>query len=685
MDGERDTAARGGTLVSSWLGLLACIAWPATAAALTQTLPPIEVSSPRVDVPWSQTPAGVSAVSADTLIGDPQLALDESLMRVPGVYAQNRYNLNQGLRLSIRGFGSRASFGVRGIRVLLDDVPLTMPDGQTDLDALDLALLENTEVLRGPTSALYGNGAGGVLGLHTRGIPERRYGRVDLSAGELGERRWRAEAGGIGETFSGLASVARRELDGHRDNMAADSTIGSGRLSTRLGEGVLDLSVHTLEIDAQDPGALTLAETQANTGAANPAAIRFAASERIEQQRLAANWAMPLGTQSDLRVRGWAGERDFANSLPFVAGGQTTFDRRFGGVGVQFDHRFDTGPLQHTLSVGGDLETQRDERRRYNNAEGGVRGALTLDQTERARGSGVYIVDQIALGGPWLAAAGLRHDRIRLDVDDAFLGDGDDSGARDFNETSVNLGLGYRLGASDLLYLRYGSGFETPTNNELANPAGGGFNPDIESAQARNLEAGIKVERERVRAELSLYRIRNEDELVRYELEDQPGRSFYRNAGVTDRDGLELSVAWQALSSLTLYGAYSLNDYRFRDDGTTAGNHDGKRIAGIPRQQLFAEAAWVPTAQWIARLQATALDRVQADDANTASTPGYVVVNARVAWTYEAGAAQLRPYVALNNVFDIDYTDNLRVNASFGRYYEPAAGRVVIGGLSVVF
>jgi iron complex outermembrane recepter protein len=656
-----------------------------SAVQAQQVLPPVEVSSPRIDVPWSQTPAGISAVSASDLQADPQLALDEALVRVPGVYVQNRYNLNQGLRLSIRGFGSRASFGVRGIRVLLDDVPLTMPDGQTDLDALDLALLEGLEVLRGPTSALYGNGAGGVLGVRTRAVPEQRYGRIDLAAGELGERRWRVEGGGIGETFSGLASVARRELDGHRDNMAADSTIGSGRLGMRLGGGTLDLSLHTLDIDAEDPGALTRAEAQADPSAANPAALRFAASEHIEQQRLAARWSSALGAATDLQLRGWAGERDFANRLPFANGGQTTFDRRFGGAGAQLEHRFATGIVTHQFSIGGDFETQRDARQRYDNTEGGARGDLTLDQTERARGLGVFAVDQMALGARWLAAIGLRHDEIRLKVDDLFAADGDDSGARDFRETSFNFGLGYRIGEQALLYARYGSGFETPTNNELANPAGGGFNPDLDSAQARNLEAGFKFEREAMRAEFAIYRVRNDDELVRFELPDQPGRSFFRNAGATARDGVELSIAWQALSVLTLSGSYSYNDFSFRDYRPGDNDFAGNAIPGIPRQQLFAEAAWTPAPQWLARLQAVALDRVQADDANSARVPGYVVANARLGWERSHGAVTLRPYVAVNNVFDIDYTDNLRVNAAFGRYYEPAAGRVVIGGLSVVF
>lgn len=668
------------------LTALAALLLPGIVAGQSPTpLAPLEVTLPRVTRDWTETPTAIGAVSSDALIGDPQLALDEALVRLPGIYAQNRYNLNQGLRLSIRGFGSRASFGVRGIRVLLDDIPLTMPDGQTDLDALDLALVKNVEVLRGPASALYGNGAGGVLAVRTRDRPEGRYGRVDLAGGELGERRWRGEAGIAGESFSGLVSLAHREVDTHRENMASESLNGAARGSFSLATGQVSFILQTLDIDAEDAGGLTRAERDRDSTLANPNALRFAAGESIEQQRGGVSWSGALAENTDLRLRSWFGQRDFANRLPFANGGQTTFDRRYGGLGAQLDHRRRWGGVDHVFSVGADVETQRDDRRRFNNAEGGVRGDLTLDQAERARGFGVFAQDQIDVGERGLLSLGLRHDRIRLSVGDRFLTDGDDSGDRDFDKTSLNLGVGLRLAPRSLLYARYGTGFETPTNSELANPAGGGFNPALGPAEARNLELGFKFDSELLRAELVGYSIRNDDELVRFELDDQPGRSFFRNAGSTEREGLEASLVWQALSRLSVSVAYSLNDFQFRDYRVGSNDFSGNAIPGIPAQQLFTELTWRPQPAWVARLQAIALDRVYANDANTERVAGYVVANARLAWEGRVGGNRVTPYLALNNLFDIDTTDNLRVNAAFGRFYEPAAGRTVVGGLSVVF
>lgn len=670
------------------LTLLAALAGVSGAAIAAQDTPtplaPIEVTSPRITSPWVETPTAIGVVDTSAQTGDSGLALSETLVRIPGVYAQSVYNLNQSLRIAIRGFGSRAAFGVRGIRILTDDIPYTNPDGQSDLDALDLTLIEQVEVMRGPASALYGNGAGGVLAIRTRDRPERRLGRVDVVAGELGDRRLRAEGGFSGEQSAGLFSVAYRELTGHRDNMEADSMIGTGRYTRQIGSGTLGLSLASLNIDADDPAALTAAEVADNRRQANPGAVNFAVTETIRQERLGVSWSAPLGANTEYRLRGWAGQRFFDNSLPFANGGQSEFDRVLAGVGGQVDHRLQWGGVAHTLSVGADVDAQTDERRRFNNSPGGVRGDLSLDQDERARSIGVY-VGNLMVWQPVTASAGLRYDRIRLSVSDRFLADADDSGRRDFNRSSANLGLGYALTLNHSLFARYGTGFETPTNSELANPDGGGFNPTLGPSEARNVEVGYKFDSARIRSELVLYRIRNKDELIRFELEGQSGRSFFRNAGITDRDGVEFSTVWQPVQMLTATFSYSYNDFSFRDYQLNGNDFSGNAIPGLPKQQLFTELAYRPAPAWLARVQAVGLGRMFADDANTVRVPGYVATHARLAWTGQFGNTEVTPFVAVNNIFDRQYNDNLRVNAGFGRFYEPAPDRVAFGGVTVTF
>lgn len=662
--------------------LAASLALPAQAPV---ELPPVEVRSTRLPAPGQASTLAVSRVQTAQLAGDPGLALDEVLNRVAGVYAQNRYNLNQGLRVSIRGFGSRASFGVRGLRVLLDGIPLTNPDGQTDLDALDLALIERADVLRGPASALYGNGAGGVLALHSRSAPDGEHVRVDLRLGSLGEQQLRAETGGRDPTREWLLALARREVRTHRTHMAAERFSASGRGVWQLAGGELDAAVQTLDIRAQDPGGLTRAEAAAQPGGANPAALRFDAGETIRQTRASLAWAGALDAGSSYRVQAWAGVRDFANRLPFANGGQTEFARRLSGISSQLEHRGRYLGLDQQFSLGADLETQTDDRTRYQNLEGGRRGAQTLAQDERARSTGVFLGHRLLPDARWIIDTGLRHDTVRLAAQDRSLDDGDDSGRRLFRQTSAHLGLGYRPAAGSLVFMRYGTGFESPTLNELANPAGGGFNPALQPAQARQLELGIRHQRATWRTELSVYEIRLDEELLRFELPDQPGRSFFRNAGRGQRQGLEASLAWQATARLELTLAYTAQDFRLRSEGRDGTDLSGRHLPGVPRQQGFAEAALRLPQGWTTRLQAVAQDRVFADDANRERVPGYWASNLRLSHELQQGSARMETYLALNNLLDQPYTDNLRTNAAFGRYYEPAAGRVLLGGVSVWF
>lgn len=657
------------------LALLALLAAGA-ATAEPVALPPVTVTSPRVAETLDRLPAAASRVEAETLSGEPGLALDEALVRVPGVFSQNRYNLNQGLRVSIRGLGSRAAFGVRGLRVLLDDVPLTMPDGQTELDVLDLALLSRVEVLRGPASALYGNGAGGVLALYTRDRPEADLGRIDLRVGAFGERAARAELGAAGAAGRGLLAVARRELDGHRDNLAADSTLASARGATSLGPGELALQAQYLDITAADPGALTRAEAAQDPRRANPAALRFAASETIRQARLGVDYRVALAAQTELSLRAWAGQRDFSNRLPFAASGQTAFERRFAGQSAQLTRQWQQGELRQRLSLGADLEDQRDDRERFDQAEGGVRGDRRLSQRERAQGVGVFALYDLGLG-PWSASGGVRTDRLRLSVSDRFLADGDDSGRRRFTQDSFGLGLARQLGGGWTLHARYGTGFESPTINELANPAAegaaGGFNPALDPSRLRNTEVGLRGRWNTLEGELVAFRISASDELQRFELAESPGRSFFRNAGASRRDGLELSLKADLGPALRGWLVADLLDARFDAGG------DRRSLPGLPRSRGFAELAWDPLADWTFKLQAEALDRRFANDGNTERVPGHGLANVRAVHRPAPG---WELSAAVNDVFDRAPVDNLRTNAAQGRFYEPGAGRVWLLGLS---
>lgn len=639
----------------------------------------VEITAPGAQEQWRETPASVSVVSDDETRGAQDLSLEQSLQRIPGVFAQNRFNAAQGLRLSIRGFGARGNFGVRGVRVLLDGVPLTLPDGQTDLDALDLGLLDHLEVIRGPASTLYGNGAGGVLSIHTRPASTRPHALADISAGDFGFKRLRLEAGGAVHGVSTLAAINATRLPGFRDNSRVDSEIYTGKLAAPFAAGVLRTNFEATEIDSQDPGGLTRAQVSANRSQAAPRNLLYNSGESVSQQRLSWLWQGTPKQQRDYSLSAYVGHRDFDNRLPFTGGGQVAFSRIFGGADARYTRRIVFLGLAQQLTGGFNLEAQQDDRDRFDNLNG-VRGARTLKQQEKATSWGVFGLNEVALSRAWNASFGVRYDRVRLSVDDDFLSDGNDSGARDFDDFSFSGGLSYAFLNHQQVYARVATSFATPTNGELANPSGGGFNPDLDSSTAVNYELGVKGERRNLRYEAVIFTIELKDELVGFELPGQSGRSFFRNAGKSRRNGVELSADWQLQRYWRLSAAYTYSDYEFKDFSRDGMEFNGNDIPGIPRQQFFGEIAFERNGYY-ARLNTNVLDRQYADDANSARVSGYGLLNARLGVQSQGGAWQVEPYVGIDNIFDTHYNDNVRINATQDRYFEPAPGRFFYAGI----
>ncbi|WP_425928418.1 TonB-dependent receptor family protein [Pseudomonas sp. NyZ201] len=637
---------------------------------------PVVISATRTGDEWAQAALSASVVDAADSRGEQALTLGNLLSGVPGVVVQSRYNAAQGLRPAIRGFGSRSSFGVRGIRVLVDGVPLTMPDGQTELDGFDLGLIERMEVLRGPAAVLYGNGAGGVLAIETREPGDHPGVSGDVSVGSYGFRRQSVEASGTEGNFGALAAVSSTQSDGYRQHATSEANNLTGKLRWWGETGRLALTLHALDNRSEDPGGLTLGQVRADRNQARPQSLSFDSDERIRQQRLSLVWdGQPLG-EDTYQIRSYVGQRDFENRLPLAANGQTSYERLFAGAGANYTHVADWFGLKHWFTFGGDLESLRDDRDRNNNILGGEKGALTSRQREEARSLGLFVENRTELGENWLLSLGLRHDTVRLSVDDHYLRDGDDSGKRNLRDLNYSVGLSYRLDPSHTIYARVATSFETPTVSELANPNGGGFNSSLEPAEALNQEVGFKGETAHWRYEAVVYRIDTRDELVPY----VDGRTFYRNAGSTRRDGLELSARWQPDEHWQVSTAYSLNDYTYR----SFENADGNRLPGIPVQSLFGEVSYSRD-NWYARLNTSVFDRQYADSGNTARVGGYALVNLRLGMQLKGWAENVEPYVGLDNLTDRRYYDNLRINDSGGRYYEPAPGRTGYVGVKVSF
>lgn len=621
--------------------------------------------------------------------------LSEPLQRVPGLLALNRQNYAQDVQISSRGFGARAQFGVRGVRLLQDGIPLTMPDGQGQPALFDLDNLQRIEVLRGPLSALYGNASGGIIqGFSSEGS---FYPTLDSrsSTGSDGLWRERLKYGGQHGDLNVAANLSRLETDGYRDH----SETRRDMANLRLGWDIDDVSSLTVLInaldqpDTQDPLGLTAAALDADRQQAVAQAELFDTRKSVRHQQIGMNYQRRLANDDQITVMVYGGERDVQQFLAFTGnslysgGGVIELDRRFGGSELGWQRDTELFSLPVTLAAGLNWDYQGEGRQGFVN-QFGRKGGLQRDEFNRVESREAYLISTWQLAPRWSLTAGARYSKVKFDSDDDYFIDGqDDSGSVRYDETSPALGLSYQWTPELSVYGAIGQGFETPTAQELAyRPGGSGLNLDLRPSTADNAEVGFKLRRDRTQVDMALFYTRVDDEIVTGEPQLNTDRSTYANAGKSTRRGVELSVQQQLTASLTGYLAYTWLDASF--DSYVNGNGDdlaGNRLPGIPRHSLYAELDWQPLDGVSTALEMQSLSQRYANDTNSAEAPGYATFNWRASYRQQIGNLQLEPFARIDNLTDKQYIGSLIVNGAGARYYEPAPERSWLLGLGLQY
>lgn len=667
------------------------------------TLPPVVVTVTR-DVARSplDLPFAITRSSPDSLRpGQRNLAADETLMLVPGVAVANRNNPTQDPRIAIRGFGARAAFGVRSVRILRDGIPLTLPDGQTPTDYLDLASVGSIEVIRGSASALYGNAAGGVVEFRSAAPPVSPF-ALDLRA--HGGDAWRRWSGGFGGTLAPLryqALVTRTESDGYRRYAKQTTTHATGRVLHTVGGTKLAWQAQVFSMPvAENPGALTDAEVRVDPRQPVAQFVTKRARKTVDQAQLSLIATRPL-PDGELTASLYAGSRDLDNPLTFAI---VAIDRVTAGGSLRVTSPMSLLGTRHRISAGVDIQRLDDDRKNFENCNGVTTptvacpradtieyGALRLDQQEVVTSIGPFVRDEIAIGDRVHLHGGLRADYVIFDIDDRFIVPGqnpDDSGRRALRSLSPMAGVIARVGALTAVYGNLSTAFETPTATELGNrPEGaGGINHELDPQLATTFEVGVKgIVASRARYDVAGFLTDVRDELIPFEVPGGAGRRYFRNAGRTTRLGVEAGIEVSA-GRMVLASSYSYSDFRFDDYAVTAGGvttrYDDNRIPGIPLHQLQASTTWRWHGMFLTG-EGTMSSRVLVDDANSAAAAGWTVANFRAGGRVSLGAASVVPVVGVQNVFDRRYVGSVVVNAAGGRYYEPAPGRTLHIGLSL--
>jgi len=671
----------------------------AQTAASPVPLDPVVVTATRTAERAFDVPASIDIIDGSVIRdGQPAVNMSETLPRVPGVFAANRQNYAQDLQISSRGFGARAAFGVRGVRLYQDGIPVTMPDGQGQTGSFSLFSAQRIEVLRGPFSTLYGNASGGVISVFTEDGSAQPT--VTFNGGAGNYDLWTTGIKLTGTTPNAGYVVAGNVFDteGYRDHSAAHRDLVNAKLRVDLTDATrLTLIGNTqYQPETQDPLGLTRAQWEANPRQVDPSALQFDTRKTINQTQGGAAVDHRFDENTTLHVAAYYGQRLIRQYLalsgvaPTSSGGVADLDRDFGGIGARISWRTDVMGTPVKFTVGGDTDRQQEHRRGFVNNNGAL-GDLRRDEDDSVQSADGYAELEWS---PWpllSLTAGVRTSVVRYESADHYVTatNPDDSGSRRFNNTSPVLGAVFHATADLNLYASYGQGFETPTFAEMAyNAVGPGLNLALNPATSTAYEIGAKaIIAGKHRLNVALFHIDTDNEIVTDT--SVGGRTTFKNAGTTRRNGAELMYDGELPWNLRAHVALTYLNAEFTDSFTTGLPPlpvvPGSKLPGVPSQQAYGELAWAPGGYggFNTAVEVQYVGQLYVNDRNTDAAPAYTVTNVRAGLAQTAGRVALREFVRVNNVFDRRYAGSVIVGDSNGRFFEPAPPRNWFVGVNV--
>jgi len=653
------------------------------------------------------TPAAVSVVSGDDMRhAAPRVNLSENLSSVPGLQIQNRQNYAQDLQISVRGFGSRSTFGLRGIRMYVDGIPATMPDGQGQTSNIDIGSIDHIDVLRGPFSALYGNSSGGVINVETETGQQPTTLEASSWYGSYGS--WRNSVKASGATGDGTqagdvnytVSASRFTTHGFRDHSSAQKNLGNAKLGVRIDDvSTLTLLFNSVHVDAQDPGGLTAEQWKDNPRQVASNVTLYDARKTVDQTQAGLHYQRQMSENDDLSVMMYAGERETTQyqSIPKATqlrpgypGGVISLSRHYQGIDTRWTHRDALFTIPVTFTGGLDYETMTEKRKGYQNFSGdelGVQGEMRRNERNLMWNLDPYLQTAWHLTDKLSLDAGVRFSTVNFDSNDYYVTstDPDDSGNRRYHRWLPAAALNYAIDNSWNAYVSAGRGFETPTLNELSYRAAdqAGLNLNLQPATSETVELGNKKRIGNGLLTAAIFQTDTKNEIVSDSSFE--GRTSYKNAGETRRRGLELGLDQQFGESWRFKAAWTLLDARYRSNACGTESCDGNRIPGIARNMAYAGLAYAPDQGWYAGTDVRYLSDIAADDENDVKAPSYTVVGVNSGYKWLVQNWTLDLFGRVDNLFDRNYIGSVIVNESNGRYYEPAPGRNYSVGLTVSY
>lgn len=690
---------------------MGCISSPLVwAEDLTQdvtVLPTLHVEATRTNTTYLQTPASVFRIDAPQVDTSSQVNLTEVVKGIPSLQLRNRENYAQDLQLSMRGFGARSTFGVRGIRLYVDGIPATMPDGQGQTSNIDLSSLDHVEVLTGPFSSLYGNSSGGTILTSTK--EGQGKGSIELSYSGGSHDKSRAglvlQGGAKGANEpSYVISSSYFDTDGYREHSGAEKVLNNAKLSWNLGDGSkINWITNYVKIHADDPQGLTHDQWNANPKQQVPFLKQFNVRKDIEQTQTGVTWSKPINDKNELYAMAYLGNRQVTQyqSIPKStqdasinhAGGVIDFERDYYGA----DFRWTGKELlpNTTLSVGVALDAMDEDRKGFENfnlvngqPSYGVKGNLRRDEDNTLWNIDPYLQASWQFLPTWRLDTGVRYSNVHYKSKDNYLSNGDDSGKTDYDKVLPSAALSWQILPELMAYMSYAKGFETPTFTEMAYRPDGesGFNFDLTASTSDTYETGLKSQNQLGDFTLAVFQTKTKDDIV--SAGNSNGRSTFRNADKTLREGVEFAWNKKLWRDLTATASYTYLDATFDADipalGSIAQIPSGNAIPGIAKNQAYASLAWQPSHGLYGGVDVQYMDKVYVNDTNSDAAPSYSVTSANVGYAWVMGDWKVNSFARVDNLFDKNYAGSVIVNDGNGRYFEPADGRNWSAGLRVI-
>lgn len=681
----------------------------------TEPMETMVISASSHNLSEFNTPAALSVVYGEELReANAGINLSENTGSIPGLLIRNRYNYAQDLQVSIRGYGARARYGVRGIRMYVDGIPSTMPDGQSQTSNIDISSIDSMTVLRGPFSALYGNSSGGVINIETETGAQPN--RVEMSSyyGSYGTWRYGVKAtGSIGSGYEPgdvnyTVSGTRFATHGFRDHSAADKNIGNAKLNVIIDDkSSATLILNTVDVDAHDPSTLNRSDWKNNPSQARDAVYTYNTHKNINQTQIGLRYQRELTDNDQLSVTGYAGERKMEQyqpipymaqeNNPLHAGGVVDLTREYQGIDTRWTHRNDTFSVPFTITSGFDYENMKEHRRGYENFTEnggdyttGVKGDQRRKERNLMWNLDPYVQTSWQLTQALRLDVGLRYSSVYFDSNDQYItsDNGDDSGSTSYHEWLPAASLQYDIRPDWNVYTSIGRGFETPTITELSysNAGLGGLNLDLQPSTNTTLEVGTKKAVDGGLLTFALFQTDTDDEII---VDDSAnGRTTYTNAGKTRRRGVEAAYQQRFMDDWQLMLAWSYIEAKFRDnqcDDSGCNNLSDNYLPGVASQVGYASLGYQPQVGWYGKADVQFIGRTYVNDENSEHLSSYAVSSLSSGYKYELDQWLFNAFVRVDNLFDRNYSGNVSVNDTYGRYYEPAPGRNYGVGLTASY